>query len=239
MTFHSSILEQPMISSLTDGGPGRFIAFYEVPIGKKIVSAVTGAVLFAYVLGHLFGNLQIYLGREQINGYAEFLHSLPAPLWVVRAFLLAIVTLHVLTAVQLWLLKRKARPVSYLRGSRVPPGYASRTMYWTGPLVAIFVVSHVLHLTTGSLALPYQELDAFDNVVNGFRIPAVAASYIAFMLVLCMHLYHGLWSMFQTVGVSHPRYTPLLKRLAAVAAVGVAVGNISIPLAVLAGLVGN
>ena len=218
---------------------GRAATFYQVPIGKKVLTAATGAMLFAYVLAHLFGNLQIYAGRAQINRYAEFLHSLPGPLWVARLVLLAAVSLHVLTVLQLWLLKRKARPIGYVKGNSVPPGYASRTMLWTGPLIGLFVVYHVLHLTIGSLGLPFRELDAFDNVVNGFRIPAVAISYIAFMLVLCLHLYHGLWSMFQSVGVSHPRYTPILKHLSAGFAIFIAVGNISIPVAVWTGFIGN
>jgi succinate dehydrogenase / fumarate reductase cytochrome b subunit len=112
-------------------------------------------------------------------------------------------------------------------------------MLWTGPLIALFVVYHVLHLTLGSIGLPFRELDAFDNVVNGFRIPAVAISYIAFMLVLCLHLYHGLWSMFQSVGVSHPRYTPILKQLSAGFAIFIAAGNISIPVAVWTGFIRN
>jgi succinate dehydrogenase / fumarate reductase cytochrome b subunit len=112
-------------------------------------------------------------------------------------------------------------------------------MLWTGPLIALFVIYHVLHLTIGSLGLPFRELDAFDNVVNGFRIPAVALSYIAFMLILCLHLYHGLWSMFQSVGVSHPRYTPILKHLSAGFAIFIAAGNISIPVAVWTGFIGN
>jgi succinate dehydrogenase / fumarate reductase cytochrome b subunit len=217
----------------------RAATFYRIPIGKKVLTAATGAMLFAYVLAHLFGNLQIYAGREQINRYAEFLHSLPGPLWVARLVLLAAVSLHVLTVFQLWLLKRKARPIGYVKGGNVPPGYASRTMLWTGPLIALFVIYHVLHLTVGSLGLPFRELDAFDNVVNGFRIPAVAISYIAFMLVLCLHLYHGLWSMFQSVGVSHPRYTPILKHLSAGFAIFIAAGNISIPVAVWTGFIGN
>ena len=115
---------------------GRAATFYQIPIGKKVLTAVTGAMLFAYVLAHLFGNLQIYAGREQINRYAEFLHSMPGPLWVARLVLLAAVSLHMLTVLQLWLLKRKARPIGYVKGSSVPPGYASRTMLWTGPLIA-------------------------------------------------------------------------------------------------------
>jgi succinate dehydrogenase / fumarate reductase cytochrome b subunit len=211
--------------------------FYQASIGKKVVMAVTGVILFGYVLGHLLGNLQIYLGPEQINRYAEFLHSKPALLWVVRLLLLTAVVLHVTASIQLWILKKRARPVGYAKEENVPAGYASRTMLWSGPIIAAFLVFHILHLTTGSVNLPYRELDVYNNVVNGFRIPAVSISYIVAMVLLCMHLYHGVWSMFQTVGFSHPRYTPLLKRLAAGFAIFIAVGNISIPVSVMAGLI--
>ena len=215
------------------------VRFYQASIGKKAVMAVTGCVLFGYVLAHLLGNLQVYLGRGQINRYAELLHSHPALLWAARIVLLAVVGLHIVTAILLWLLKRKTRPVDYLRKDRVPPGYASRTMLWTGPLIGAYVLYHVLHLTVGSIGLPFQPLDAYDNIVGGFRIPVVSGAYIAAMVVLSLHLYHGLWSMFQTLGVSHPRYTPLIKRFAAGLAVLVSASFISIPVAVLAGFIRN
>lgn len=213
--------------------------FYQASIGKKAVMAVTGLILFGYVLAHLIGNLQVYLGPEQINRYAEFLHSKPALLWIARLVLLTAVGLHVVTSLQLWILKRRARPIRYVKEEYVPAGYASRTMLWSGPLIAAFVVFHILHLTTGSANLPFRDLDVYHNVVNGFRIPAVSISYIVAMALLCMHLYHGLWSMFQSVGISHLRYTPLLKRLAAAFAIFIAAGNISIPVAVITGLIGT
>jgi succinate dehydrogenase / fumarate reductase cytochrome b subunit len=126
-----------------------------------------------------------------------------------------------------------------VKTQNVPAGYASRTMLWSGPIIGFFVLFHILHLTTGSVSLPFQELDVYNNVVNGFRILPVSITYIVAMILLSMHLYHGLWSMFQTLGVSHPRYTPWLKRFAAAFAIFIAVGNISIPVAVLAGLVGS
>ncbi len=226
-----------MASTTLELGIGSAVGFYRASIGKKAVMAVTGAMLAGYAVAHMIGNLQVFAGREQINGYAELLHAHPVLLWFARIVLLAAVSLHIITAVQLWLLKRKARPIDYLRTDRVPPGYASRTMLWTGPLLGAYVVYHVLHLTVGAAGLPFRELDAYDNVVLGFQIPAVSIVYIAAMLVLAMHLYHGVWSMLQSVGVSHPRYTPLLKRLSAGLAILVAAGFISIPVAVLTGLI--
>ena len=215
------------------------VRFYQASIGKKAIMAVTGLILFTYVLAHLIGNLQIYLGREQINAYAEFLHSKPALLWIARLVLLTVVSLHIVTSIQLWLLKRKARPVGYVKEDDPPAGYASRTMLWSGPIIAAFVVFHILHLTTGSVSLPFRELDVYDNVVNGFRIVPVSIAYIVAMALLCLHLYHGVWSMFQSLGISHPRYTPLLKRLSAIVAIFIAAGNISIPVAVLTGFIGS
>lgn len=212
--------------------------FYQAAIGKKVVMAATGFILFGYVLVHLVGNLQIYLGPGPINRYAEFLHSMPALLWFARLVLLAAVALHITASVQLWLLKRRARPVDYIKEDDPPAGYASRTMLWSGPIIAAFVVFHVLHLTTGSVGLPFRELDPYHNVVYGFRILPVSIAYVVAMTLLAMHLYHGVWSMFQSVGISHPRYTPLLKRLAAAFAIFIGAGNISIPIAVLTGIVG-
>jgi succinate dehydrogenase / fumarate reductase, cytochrome b subunit len=221
----------------------RTTGFYEAPLGKKVVMAVTGLILFAYVIGHLLGNLQIYSAdHDKINRYAATLHdpNLAPLLWGVRALLLVSVILHIVAATQLWLLNRAARPVRYVKKDDVPTSYAARTMVWSGPIIAAFVIFHVLHLTVGSV-LPLQELgpnqpNVRANVIFGFQQPAIAAAYIVAMLLLCMHLFHGVWSMFQSVGVSHPRYTVWLKRLAAVSAFAIAIGNISIPVAVLTGL---
>jgi succinate dehydrogenase / fumarate reductase cytochrome b subunit len=220
----------------------RAVGFYEAPIGKKAVMAVTGAILFGYVIGHLIGNLQIYSSNhDQINRYAAFLHN-PAnaiPLWAIRAFLMGAVILHVTASVQLWFLNRAARPTAYVKKDDVPASYAARTMIWSGPIVGAFIVFHILHLTVGAV-LPTHELGANQpdvryNVIAGFQHPAIAGFYILAMILLCMHLYHGLWSMFQSLGFSHPLYTPLLRRGAAVVAILIAIGNCSIPIAVMAG----
>jgi len=224
----------------------RAVRFYEAPIGKKAVMAVTGVILFGYALGHLLGNLQIYSpDRDQINRYAAFLHDpgRAALLWGVRAFLLAAVVLHITASIQLWIWNRTARPVRYRTKSDVPSSYAARTMIWSGPILAAFVIFHVLHLTVGSV-FPLRELgpnqpDVRANLIAGFQHPAVAAFYIVAMLLLCLHLYHGLWSMFQSMGFSHPRFAPGLKRLAAAVAVLIAAGNISIPVAVMTGFLVN
>jgi succinate dehydrogenase / fumarate reductase cytochrome b subunit len=221
----------------------RVVRFYEAPIGKKVVMAITGVILFGYVVAHLLGNLQIYGNPDQINIYAAFLHN-PANaglLWGARTALLLAVVLHIVASVQLWKLKRDARPISYVKKEDPAATYASRTMMWSGPIVAAFVIFHVLHLTAGAV-VPLREVgpnapDVRANVIAGFNNPAISAFYILAMILLCMHLYHGLWSMFQSLGFSHPRYTPKLKKGAAIFAILIAIGNCSIPIAVMAGLV--
>src|SRR5215472_7821998 len=218
----------------------RAVRFYEAPIGKKAVMAITGVLLFGYVVGHLAGNLQIYSpDTDQINRYAAFLHSpSKAPLlWGARIILLLAVVLHIVASAQLFAQNRRARPESYRKKDDVPASYAARTMIWSGPIVAVFVIFHVLHLTVGSV-MPLQEIGPHEpnvraNVIEGFQNPLISGFYIFAMVLLCMHLYHGLWSMFQSVGISHPRYTPLLQRFSKIAAILIAIGNCSIPIAVL------
>lgn len=213
--------------------------FYESATGKKVVMAVTGVMLFGYVIGHLLGNLQVFEGPDAINSYAHFLHSHEGALWGARLILGAAVVLHIVSAIQLWALASKARPIGYVRKQDVPASYAARTMRWSGIIVAAFVIFHVLHLTSGDIVPLYPEQganspDAYDNVITGFQHPAIAIFYIIAMVLLCMHLYHGLWSMFQSVGISHPRYTPRIRKGAAVLAILIAIGYISIPVASLA-----
>jgi len=228
-----------MGSIVLESGQDLPVRSYQTSVGKKAVMAVTGSMLTAYVVAHMIGNLQVFLGREQINRYAEFLHAHPGLLWPARIVLLAAVLLHIYTAVSLWLLKRKARPVRYVKESHVPPGYASRTMLFTGPLLGAYVIYHILHLTAGKAGLPFDKQDVYGNLVAGFSIPVVSALYVVAMVALAFHLFHGIWSMFQSLGISHPRYTPLLKRFSAIIAIGVAAGFISVPIAVLTGLVGS
>ena len=221
----------------------RAVRFYEAPIGKKAVMAITGVMLVGYVFAHLLGNLQIYSSdAEQINRYAGFLHNPAnaAALWAARSVLLVAVALHIIAATQLWLQNRAARPIGYVKKADLPASYAARTMIWSGPIVGAFVIFHVLHLTAGKV-LELRELgpnmpDVRYNVITGFSNPWISGFYILAMILLCLHLYHGMWSMFQSLGISHPRYTPLVKKAAAVLAIAVAVGNCSIPIAVLTGL---
>jgi succinate dehydrogenase / fumarate reductase, cytochrome b subunit len=236
------------MSALAVNPIGRVARFYEAPIGKKAVMAVTGVMLVGYVVAHLLGNLQIYSpNHEQINAYAAFLHNPnnALALWGARAVLLLAVILHITASVQLWLQNRAARPVAYVKKDDVPASYAARTMIWSGPIVAAFVIFHILHLTVGAV-LPVHDVggnpitpDVRYNVISGFQNYAVSGFYIFAMILLCMHLYHGMWSMFQSLGISHPRYTRKLKKGAAILAILIAIGNCSIPIAVMLGILTN
>ena len=217
----------------------KAMRFYQASIGKKAVMAVTGVVLFGYLVGHLAGNMQVYLGAEQMDRYATFLHSMPVLLWGVRALLVACVVLHIMASLQLQKLKLDARPTGYVKKEAIESSLASRSMIRSGAMIAAFVVYHVLDLTTGVAgAAQFRELRAYENLVYSFRRLPVSAFYIVGMILLGMHLYHGLWSIFQTVGFSHPRYSPMIKRASAWVAILMAAGFISIPIAVLTGLVG-
>ena len=215
----------------------RGVFFYRTTIGKKVVMAVTGLILFGFLIGHMAGNLQFFLGREALNSYAEHLHELAGLLWTARIVLLLSVFLHILAAIQLVNLQRAARPVSYYKRTAVGSTYASRTMYWSGPIIAIFVVYHLLHMTLGVSGIHphFEHLNAYDNVVYGFSQPLVTIAYTIAMILVGMHLYHGIWSMFQSLGLSHPRYTPKLRVFAKVFSVLLIIGFLAVPLAVLAG----
>lgn len=215
------------------------LRFWQTTVGKKAIMAVTGFILFGFVVGHLLGNLQIFEPPEKINHYAAFLRSVPNLLWTARLTLLISVILHIWSSWQLWLLQRAARPIGYIKKANINSTYASRTMQWSGPIILAFVIFHLLHLTFGTLhpGGPFDEHNVYNNVVTGFQVGPVSLFYIIAMIMLCYHLYHGLWSMFQSLGFSHPVYTPWLQRFAKIVAILIAVGNISIPVAILAGFI--
>jgi succinate dehydrogenase / fumarate reductase, cytochrome b subunit len=219
--------------------PAGSLRFWQTTVGKKAIMAATGVILFGFVVGHLAGNLQVFEGPEKLNRYAAFLKSLPALLWGARIVLSISVILHIWSSFQLWLLQREARPVGYVKKVNFNSTYASRTMQWSGPIILAFVIWHLLQFTIGAVhpGAPFDEHNVYNNVVYGFQVWPVSLFYIIAMLMLCYHLYHGLWSMFQSLGFSHPVYTPILRALAKVFAILLALGYISIPVAVLAGII--
>lgn len=210
---------------------------YGSTLGKKTLMAVTGIILFGFVVGHLIGNLQLYMGPEQLNHYAELLRTNMALLWAVRLVLLFSVTVHIVASVQLWLRNRRSRPVKYRVFNPPAVDYAARTMVWSGPIIALFVAYHLAHLTTGWAHHDFVVGDVYHNVVSGFLVWWVAGIYILANLLLAIHLYHGLWSLFQTFGWDHPRFGAARRWFAVVFAALIGAGNISMPLAVLTGVV--
>jgi succinate dehydrogenase / fumarate reductase cytochrome b subunit len=218
-------------------GPRGFLAS---TIGQKVVMAVTGAILFGFVLAHLAGNLLLYQGPDAINAYGrelrEFLHG--AGLWIARAALLVAVLLHIWSAWALTLKNRAARPVDYKQFKPKESSYASRTMRWSGVIILAFVIYHLMHFTFGNVHPDFVEGDVYHNVVAGFRVWPVSVFYVIAMVLLGFHLNHGAWSMFHTLGLSNPRYRKAAQAFAAVFSILVVLGNISFPLAVLFGFVG-
>jgi succinate dehydrogenase / fumarate reductase cytochrome b subunit len=206
-------------------------------VGKKFLMALTGIVLFLYVIAHLLGNLQIYMGSEKIDAYAHFLHANQGMLWFARLVLLAAVLTHATAGVVLWLDKGRARPIAYQTPGNVQSTVASRTMIWSGLVILLFVVFHVANLTLGAGIPGFQDVKPSVNVPAAFRVTWTAIIYIVAMVGLGFHLWHGLYSMWQSLGFRHPRYTPGLRAAAALIATLIALGNISFPVAVLTGLV--
>jgi succinate dehydrogenase / fumarate reductase cytochrome b subunit len=231
--------ESKMAATVIGAREIRPVRFWESTNGKKVIMGATGFILFAFIVGHMLGNMQIYAGADKFNSYGHFLHGVPELLWIVRIGLLAAVGLHIWASVGLALRKTKARPVGYAKRQNTVSSYASRTMYWSGPILLAFVIYHILHLTAGVVhpGSSFQEGDVYANTVGGFQVWYVSAWYIFSMILLGLHLRHGFWSMFQSLGINHPRHTPILQKAANAIAIIVTAGFISIPVSVLLGLV--
>jgi succinate dehydrogenase / fumarate reductase cytochrome b subunit len=211
-------------------------AFYRATIGKKVVMAVTGIILVGWIIGHVLGNLLVFRGPGPLNEYAALLKSNAALLWALRAAILVTVLLHIIAAVQLLRQERASRPVDYAKKSPQESTFASRTIRWGGLVIAVFVVYHLLHFTTGTLHPTFSHTDVYGNMLSAFRVPWIAAIYLVAVAALGLHLYHGIWSVFQTLGISHPAVTRMRRGLATGIAAIVYLGFTAIPLAILFGL---
>jgi succinate dehydrogenase / fumarate reductase cytochrome b subunit len=225
--------------SLTPDTRRRAAGFIGSTVGRKIVMAVTGLILFGFVLAHMLGNLQVYMGAEALNRYAVFLRTFlhGGGIWLARGTLLVAVSLHIYSATTLTLEAWDARPVKYKRWQADESTYASRTMRWGGVILFLFILYHLLHLTFGAVHPDFVEGDVYHNFVAGFRSVPVSTFYIVANLALGLHLYHGVWSLCRTLGVSHPRYIRYARGAAALFAGLVTGGNLSFPIAVLAGVI--
>jgi len=233
----------------------RALHLYESSIGKKVVMALSGSVLFGFVVVHMLGNLKLFTGERHFNDYAVFLRTVGEPalphgtlLWITRAVLLACIGVHLVAAGQVWVQSRRARTSRYRKRDDLSFSYASRTMRWGGVIIVAFVVYHLLHLTLGVAHHDFIGADharawaghvnAYRNVVSGFRVPWISAAYVLAMIPLGLHIYHGLWSATQTLALNGRRVKQWRRPFAAAVAGAIVLGNASIPLAVLLGWVG-
>lgn len=219
--------------------------FFTSDVGMKWMMALTGIGLLGYILVHMIGNLKIFIGPEDLDHYAESLRTLLYPifpkegvLWLFRIGLSAMAIIHIWSATVLALRNRKARgSIRYeKRREYAAADYASRTMLWGGVLIALFVLYHLADLTIGSANPDYVAGDVYNNVVYSFERWPVALFYLVTMVFLALHIYHGAWSLFQSLGMANPRYDVWRRYLAVALALAILIGNSSIPIAVQLGI---
>lgn len=220
-------------------------ALFRTTVGKKLIMAITGILLYGFVVVHLVGNLQIFTGQDSLNQYAYFLKSKPIVLWGARFGLLAIIVLHIQTAISLSKANKEAEGgQSYDAPSNNKSTLASRTMLLSGLTILVFIIFHILHFTAGTVFPDHFALkdskghhDVYNMVVEGFQIWWVSLFYIVSMGLLCFHLSHGLSALFQSLGLKNSKYEPLIAKAAIVGWVAIFIGNCAIPLSILLGIV--
>jgi succinate dehydrogenase / fumarate reductase cytochrome b subunit len=228
----------------------RVVALYRSSVGKKILMAFTGFIWFGFLIGHMAGNLKAFQGADAFNEYAHHLRIFGEPilpeqgfLWAFRALMLGALLIHAWLAWDTSRTSWAARKTKYRRQQNLNFDFASALMRWGGVLILVFVVFHILHMTTGTVhpdfdtGAPGRIPDAYHNLVVGLSNPFVAGFYGLTMLAICLHLYHGVWSMFQTLGAQHPKYAAYRRPLAVVAAIVIFLGFVSIPVSILTGIV--
>lgn len=213
----------------------RLFALWGTTVGKKVAMAATGIILILFLVSHMISNVLIFRNPEHLDSYAAWLRSLGPALWIARGGLLTAVVVHVIAAYQLTLLARRARPVAYARHEYQVATYASRTMRWGGLLLLVFIIFHILHFTTGTFHPDFRPGEVGRNVAIGFQVTPVAVFYVVAMLFLGLHLSHGIWSAFQTLGLNHPSYNRSRRLLAWGLAILVAGGLATIPAAAILG----
>jgi succinate dehydrogenase / fumarate reductase cytochrome b subunit len=208
-------------------------------VGKKILMGTTGVIWLGFVIGHVAGNLLVFRGSAALNAYSAMLHASAGVLWAVRVVIYGALLLHVITGVALWRAGVRARSVAYARQVPQAATIASRSIRWTGLLVLGFLVFHILHLTTGTLQpVPFQATDVYSNVTRSFRVAWVAAVYVVAMSALALHVLHGAYASFKSLGWARLRSNPFDRRMAVVVALGVWIGFTAIPVAIFSGLLG-
>ncbi len=222
----------------------RFCGYVLTSVGSKVLVALSGVGLAGFVVFHMLGNLQVFQGQEALNTYAAFLREMPMLLWTARLGLLGVVTLHIAIAIRLAWQNRQARPINYVVREYRRATLASRTMAFTGGLLFLFIVFHLLHLTAGVVDPSFQDRldaqghrDVFGKVVHAFQNPLFVVIYVAAQFILGFHLSHALSSSLQTLGMEHPILDRLFRGTGPVVAVLVVVGNMAIVLSIAFGLV--
>lgn len=225
------------------------LSFYRSAIGKKAVMAVTGIVFWGFVLLHMIGNLKIFEGAQGFNHYAAYLREVLTPavpetgvLWAIRIVLFVSLAFHVHATIALTRLNRQARPVGYEQRHVVQAGFAERTMRWSGFAILAFLVYHILHFTTGTLHRNFQgheggTFHVFENVTFAFQTWWVVGIYLVASALVGMHLYHGLWSLFQSLGWNHPHYNPWRRNFAITFSLLIGLGFAVTPLLVFVGII--
>jgi succinate dehydrogenase / fumarate reductase cytochrome b subunit len=218
-------------------------AVYKTSIGKKIIMAISGIVFVGFISGHMLGNLQVFLGQDTLNTYAEALQGLGALLWFIRAFLLAFIAFHIIFGIKLYFENRSSRPVRYVRVQNVESNLASRTMIFTGLLILFFVAYHLLHFTLIVTNPEYAALkdslgrhDVYSMMILGFQNYIISGVYILAILFLSFHLSHSLFSLFQTLGLTNGVWVPRLRMISNIFAILIFIGYVSIPVGILLNL---
>lgn len=216
----------------------RALLLHQTSIGKKAIVAVTGVVMFGFLVGHMAGNFQVLIfPPEKINEYAAFLKHTPSLLWGTRTMLLLSVIAHIYFSMMLASEASDARPRAYAKRVNNATNLAALSMRLSGPTIALFIVYHLLHLTFGFMpraAGPFSETDVYANLTNSFQLWWLAVIYIVAQLMLGLHLFHGAWSFFQTLGLNHPRYNAFRRYFAIGITALIVGGNIAIPTTILA-----
>jgi len=220
--------------------------FLRSTIGQKFVMAVSGLMLVGFVIAHMLGNLQIFIGPDALNSYAALMQGNQGLLWVARLGLLGAVGAHIWSAFKLTMAAKSARPISYKKRSWFDERYAVRTMRVGGVILIAFIIYHLLHFTVGSAHDGFKHCAdvsgvftcyAYENVVSGFSNPLIGAFYIVAQVFLGLHLTHGVWSMTRTLGQGNPRFDGLARMAAGAIGLIITIGNSSIPIAIMAGIV--
>ncbi|MBL8841145.1 MAG: succinate dehydrogenase cytochrome b subunit [Planctomycetes bacterium] len=221
---------------------------YRSSLGAKYVMATTGLLLFGFLIAHLLGNLQIFAGPDAVNSYAEKLRSLGPLLWVARIGLLVIAGVHIATAMKLAKANQEARPVAYAKVTHRAVKPATKTMVLSGLVILAYVIYHLAHFTWGVIQADHAHLeeelgggatrhDVYSMIVLGFQTWWVSASYLVALVLLALHLCHGITSVFQTFGLHHSKYACAIKMAGPAIATLIFLGYASIPAACWLGLV--